>query len=201
MKVFELEPNVTGFLQIEWDKDVSELMDREEPRKKSKIWGKILLQTIKGIDKKGTPLGDCPYFSAGNSLIVSDRLKELIRAFTEDELEFLPVEIDGKTGYWYMNVLCVLNAIDVEKSELKRFESSGRIMYVIKGHYLDDVINGHRIFRLTNCGGVYITEDLKRYLEDNHVISVTYRDMSVRVENPLAEVLLKPKKKKPKFDR
>jgi len=197
MNIFELTPNSTGFLRIEWDKVADELMDKEEPRRKSEIWPEVKLETIKGVDKKGTPLGDCPYFSAGNTLIVSERLKKLIQAFTDDELEFSPVEIDGKSGYSWMNVLCKIDALDVEKSELTLFEPGGKIMYIHQARFRDEVINGHHIFTLANVDDVFVTEDLKNYLEDKGVKGVKYRDMGVMVENPFEEVF-KPKKKKPK---
>jgi hypothetical protein len=186
MKIFELEGDVSCFLQIAFDERITALMKRKEPSRKVEIWGQVRLQTMKGLDKKGTPLGDCPYYGASR-LIVSEKLVKLIQTFTTDEIEFLPVEIDGKTGYWFMNVLCVLDALDVVKSEFKRFED-GNIMYVIQAQYNDSVINGHHIFKLTNCSGIFITENMKKYLEDNLVIGVTYRDTTERVENPFAEV-------------
>lgn len=198
MKIFELEGDVNGFLQIAYDENVTKLMKRKEPRGKFEIWGQVKLQTIKGIDKKGTPLGDCPYYGASR-LIVSEKLKKLIQTFTSDEIEFLPIEIADKTGYWFMNVLCVIDALNVVKSELKRFDDGG-IKYIIQAQYRDGVINGHHIFRLTNYSGIFITEEMKKYLEDSLVVGATYRDTTERVENPLAQVFEKAKKK-PKTDR
>jgi len=149
---------------------------------------------MKGVVKKSVPLGDCPYFAAV-ILIVSEKLKGLIQAFTDDELEFLPVDIDGQPGYSYMNVLCMLDALDQKNSELKRFEEGGKIMYVIQARYHEKIVDGHHIFLLPNYHGVYISEDLKKYLQDNNVQGVTYRDTTERVENPFEEVFRKSSKK------
>ena len=196
MKIFELSAG-GYFLHIDYDKNVTELMKREMPRRKGELWGTVTLKTIKGIVKKGTPLGDCPRYGA-TRLIVSEKLKGLIQSFADDEIEFLPVEVDGQPGYFYMNVLLILDALDLEKSEVKRFPSSGKIMYVIQAQYHDAIIDEHHIFILPNYHGVYISEGLKKHLEDNGVLGTTYRDTSVRVENPFEEVFNKPKKEKPK---
>lgn len=187
VKVFELTGDI-NLVPIKSDAQVKEIIGRKEPLRKAAIWQRVSLMPLRGLAKKGTPLGDCPYYGAGRgTLLVSDRLRQLIEAFTHDEIEFLPVEIDGETGYWYMNVLCVLDALDEEKSELKRF-SDGGIMYVIQAAYCDDVINGHPIFRLTNYSGVFVTEEMKNYLQANRLIGLTFRDTMKHVENPFQEV-------------
>ncbi|HLQ24459.1 MAG TPA: DUF1629 domain-containing protein [Acidiferrobacterales bacterium] len=198
MKIYELEGDV-HFLRITYDKELTELVKHERGKRMGELWGKVSLNSMKGVVKKSVPLGDCPYFAAV-ILIVSEKLKGLIQAFTDDELEFLPVDIDGQPGYSYMNVLCILDALDLKKTELKRFDS-GKIMYVIQAQYHDEIVNGHHIFMLPNYHGIYISEDLKKYLEDNYVHGATYRDTTQRVENPFAEVFAKPKKKKPKRGR
>jgi hypothetical protein len=47
---------------------------------------------------------------------------------------------------------------------------------------------------LPNYHGIYITEELKKHLEDSGVLGATYRDTTVMVENPFEEVFNKPKK-------
>jgi len=195
MKIFELGGDV-HFLPIAYDKKITELAEGERGKKMGTLWGKVSLQSRKGAVKKTTPLGDCPYF-VPEILIVSEKLKGLIQSFTEDEIEFLPVEIDGQTGYSYMNVLCILDALDLGKTELKRFED-GAIKYVIQAQYHGVIIDGHHIFMLPNYHGIYISEDLKKHLGNNGVLGTTYRDTTVRVENPFEEVFNKPKKEKPK---
>src|SRR5229473_1193138 len=198
MKIFELEGDIQ-LLTLTYDDKLTELIKRERGKRMRAFWGKVSLESKKGTVKKGTPLGDCPYFVT-EILIVSEKLKGLIQSFTDDEIEFLPVDIDGQPGYSYMNVLCILDALDLKKTELKRFDS-GKIMYVIQAQYHDEIVNGHHIFMLPNYHGIYISEDLKKYLEDNYVHGATYRDTTQRVENPFAEVFAKPKKKKPKRGR
>jgi hypothetical protein len=193
MKIFQLQGDIQ-LLALTYDKALHELVDRERGKRMGALWGKVSLESMKGTVKKGTPLGDCPYF-VPEILIVSEKLKGLIPSFTDDELEFLPVDIDGQPGYSYMNVLCMLDALDQKKSELKRFEEGGKIMYVIQAQYHNEIVNGHHIFRLPNYHGIYISEDLKKYLEDNDVRGTTYRDTTARVENPFEEVFRKSSKK------
>jgi hypothetical protein len=193
MKIFELEGDVK-FLSLTYDPEVTKPIERERGRKIGAQWGKVSLAPMKGTRKKGTPLGDCPYF-VPEVLITSEKLKGLIQSFTDDELEFLPVDIDGQAGYSYMNVLCMLDALDQEKSELKRFEEGGKIMYVIQARYHEKVVSGHHIFLLPNYHGVYISECLRKHLEKNNVHGTTYRDTTIRVENPFEEVFRKSSKK------
>jgi len=195
MKIFQMGGDI-HLLPIEFDKELTKLIEREHGKRMEPLWGRVSLKAMEGVVKKGTPLGDCPYF-APSTLIVSEKLKGLIQSFTEDEIEFLPVEIDGQTGYSYMNVLLILDALDLEKTELKRFED-GAIKYVIQAQHHDAIIDGHHIFMLPNYHGIYISEDLKKHLEDNDVLGTTFRDTTVRVENPFEEVFNKPKKEKSK---
>ncbi len=193
MKIFELEGDIQ-LLTLTYDDKLTELIKRERGKRMRAFWGKVSLESKKGTVKKGTPLGDCPYFVT-EILIVSEKLKGLIQSFTDDEIEFLPVDIDGQPGYSYMNVLCMLDALDQKNSELKRFEEGGKIMYVIQARYHEKIVDGHHIFLLPNYHGVYISEDLKKYLQDNNVQGVTYRDTTERVENPFEEVFRKSSKK------
>lgn len=193
MKIYELKSDI-NFLAIDPENSsLGNLIRRARGNRMAETWGRAAFKSREGYAKK-TPYGDCPYFTAA-MLIVSDKLKEAIRGFTNDEIEFLPVDIDGQSGFSYMNVLPALDALDLAKTELKRFED-GQIKYVIQAFYLDSVISGHHIFRLSNYGGIYITEALKKHLEDNGVVGVTYRDTSERVENPFAELVDLANKKK-----
>src|SRR4051812_47890966 len=102
MKIFELRGGIE-LLTLTYDRALTKLVERERGKRMAPLWGKVSLESKKGTVKKGTPLGDCPYF-VPKILIVSERLKGLIESFT-DELEFLPVDIDSRPGYSYMNVL------------------------------------------------------------------------------------------------
>jgi tRNA/tmRNA/rRNA uracil-C5-methylase (TrmA/RlmC/RlmD family) len=195
MKIHELEGDV-HFLPLRYEKEFTKFVKNQRGKTMQSMWQEVLLRSRKGAVKKTVPFGDCPYF-VPEILIVSEKLKALIQGFTQDPLEFLPVVLDGQSGYSYMNVLCMLDALDLEKTELKRFED-GKIMYVIQAQYHEAVIHGHHIFILPNYHGIFITEELKTYLENNGVQGATYRDTTERVENPLAEVFNKPKKAKPK---
>lgn len=193
MKIYELESDVRYQAVDPVDSKLGNRLRQSRGVEMSKDWVTAEFLPREGY-KKQTPYGDCPYFTAA-ILIASEKLKGLVQTFTNDEIEFLPVEIDGQTGYGYMNVLCVLDALDLAMTELKRFQD-GQIKYVIQAVYRDSVINGHHIFRLTNYGGIYVTEALKQYLEENGVVGITYRDTTERVENPFAELIDIANKKK-----
>jgi hypothetical protein len=121
----------------------------------------------------------------------------VIQSFESLEVEFLPVELDGQRGFSCMNVLRVLDALDVDRSEVKRFED-GAIKYVVRTQFRAEIVSGHDLFLLSNYGGVYVSEALLRQMEHAGIVGFTCRDPERRVENPFDEVFAKSKKDRPK---
>lgn len=198
MKILELEGDVQ-FRQIAYDPEVGRFLNGARGNRIGYRWPSLSLRSRKGTVKKGIGLGDCPYF-APEILIVSERLKRCIQQFADSDVEFLPLLIDGEAGYSYMNVLRVIDALDVDNSELRRFDD-GAIMYVVKAQYHETLVDGHDIFLLPNYRGVYVTEQLRQYIEESNVVGATFRDTSARVENPLEEVFAARRKKGSKSGR
>lgn len=192
MKILELEGDVK-FRQIAYDPVVGKFLNAERGKRIGERWPSVTLRARKGTVKKGVGFGDCPYF-APEILIVSDRLKRSIQQFADGDVEFLPLVVDGDAGYSYMNVLCQIDALDVERSELRRFDD-GAVMYVVQAQFRESVVDDHQIFILPNYRGVYITERLREHIVDSGVVGATFRDTSVRVENPLEEVFATRRKK------
>lgn len=188
VKIFEMSGDI-HLLPIEYENELVELTNRELGNRLGGVWKVFSLRTMEGVVKKDTPLGDCPYCSPA-TLVVSEKLKKLIEPLARDEVEFLPVEIDGKPGFYYMNVLCVLDALDLEKTELKRFYD-GSIKYIVQAQYRDSVVDNHVIFTLPNYRGVYVAEELMQHLEKSHVQGVVFRDTGERVDNPFASLFKK----------
>lgn len=195
MKIFELKCDI-HFRAVSYDAEMGELLENKRGKLIGAEWPKITLQSRKGEVKKGVGFGDCPYF-APEMLIVSDKLRDVIQSFKNLEVEFLPVEIDGQKGFSCMNVLRVLDALDVDRSEVKRFED-GAIMYVVSAQFRAEIVSGHNLFLLSNYRGVYVSEDLLHAMEQAGIVGVTFRDPGRRVENPFEEVFVKSKKDRPK---
>jgi hypothetical protein len=187
-KIFEMSGDI-HLLPIEYESELVDLANRNPGARLGDVWRVFSLRKMEGVVKKDTPLGDCPYFSPA-TLIVSEKLKELVEQLARDEVEFLPVEIDGRRGFYYMNVVCVIDALDLEKTELKRF-ADGSIKYVVQAQYRDNVVDDHLIFILPNYRGIYVAEKLMRHLKESHVQGVVFRDTGDRVENPFASLFKK----------
>jgi Immunity protein family (Imm11) len=76
----------------------------------------------------GSPLrkADMPLFTA-SELVVTRRAKEALEKTIGADAEMLPL-LNDVEDLWLVNAWRVVDALDEENSEVKRFASSGRIM-------------------------------------------------------------------------
>lgn len=78
----------------------------------------------------------------------------------------MPVEYDEP--YYLMNVINMIDALDMEKSEFKRYKD-GRIMYCTKYVFKKDVIGNNIIFKIPQfpVTDVLVTEEFVKLAKDN----------------------------------
>ncbi len=104
-------------------------------------------------------LGDVPNHTSGNVLIFSRRAVEALRDLLGPADEILPLESDlGE--FFVVNVLTVLDCLDIDRCEVWRFSSSGRIGDIRKFEFIPEQVTAS-IFQVSQFvgGGQYFVRD------------------------------------------
>ncbi|MGB8454762.1 MAG: DUF1629 domain-containing protein [Anaerocolumna sp.] len=136
------------------------------------------LEYTKYIDEKNLPLGDKP--SAGpNFPIVSLKAVECLKEVLGENVEILPVYIDGQEFY-LINKLEVLDCLDYEKSEIEYFSGEPkRIMEIVKYSFIEQKLKGKNIFRIKEQkkAGPFVTDKFKEAVEKSGLEGFEFREV------------------------
>ena len=100
-------------------------------------------------------------------MVVNEKAKEIMEPVIADSVEFLPVACPER-ALWIVNVLRIVDALDMDQSDMVRFASTGRVMTIRRHRFIDDRLDGVRIFKLPGLtrGPVYVTEDVQEVTTD-----------------------------------
>ena len=86
------------------------------------------------------------FFWYGKTLIFTSTVVDTVGHLLEGSGEILPLECDA-VPLWVFNRLVVVSSLDEERSELKRFTSSGRIMKLLDPVWHPDAIGDAGVFK------------------------------------------------------
>ncbi len=104
------------------------------------------VEPIKDDLDEGKPLGDTAHLAAGVA-VFSEKAVLALGDLLRPHGQVLPLKC--KEGKFYaFNVTRVLDGLDLEKSSIERFPSSGRVMQVYRYVFKTDVIGGYPIFKI-----------------------------------------------------
>jgi hypothetical protein len=106
------------------------------------------------------PLQPCDFPSFKRHIpVFSKHAVDTLKDILTENGEILPLKCDEGVYYAY-NVTCVADVLDHEKSEIKRFESSGRIMRIVRHKFLIEQLSGLVIFKIPEVPDmdVFVTE-------------------------------------------
>lgn len=172
MKIFRLEANVDdynyfGFInENHWDDKVFD--------------GKELLNNwvspkVKLYRTKKYPLGDIVSLTTLNPAI-NVNVIEILKDIFCNNVELLPIVFDEQ--YYLMNVINLLDALDEEKSEFKRY-SSGKIMYCTKYVFREDIIRNIHIFKIPQFPktDILVTEGFVKLVQDNNLKGFEFEEL------------------------
>jgi hypothetical protein len=122
-------------------------------------WGSIEVELVRKNLGKRLAWTDFPWFMS-NVPAYSATAVERLRPVLDAEGEILPLECRGG-DFFALNVLASLDALDLERSVVQRFSSSGRLMDVERHVLRPDVIGDHAVFLLSafdRGGWTYVTQ-------------------------------------------
>ena len=134
-----------------------------------------LLELVKCYPEKNNPLNDAPTFLSGVPL-VNNRTKKVIKELIGDAVEFLPTSYENKNEFWIVNVTNVLDCINYNKAEPKRYSNNGRVMYFNRYSFFEDKVKNQDIFKIVECprSYVFVSDKFKDIIEKNKITGFTF---------------------------
>lgn len=126
------------------------------------------------IDK---PIGDV--FSVEiSSFILNEKSYKVLYPYLKNHSQVFKIKSDNKIFY-VVNVTDIIDCLDYEKSELKCFPSSGRVMRVIKYVFKIEKLKNTTIFKLPEFpkGISYVTENFKNIVEENNIKGFKFKEL------------------------
>ena len=120
-------------------------------------------------DEVNKPIGDV--FSVEvSSFILNEYAFDILSPYLKGHAQIFKLKQQDSVLY-VINVTDVIDCLDYDKSEIKRFPSSGRVMKVIKYSFHRSRLKNATIFKLpefvkTTC---YVTEEFKKVTEENNI--------------------------------
>jgi hypothetical protein len=100
-------------------------------------------------DEHGRPRrpADMPLYSGSGSLVVNRRARSVLEPVLGDDAEYLDLVVE-REEMWLVNAWQVVDALDEEKSVLKRFPNRTKVMEIVKYSFIPERLNGLQAFRI-----------------------------------------------------
>jgi hypothetical protein len=157
-------------------KESFEILRRLDGTSKQDSWTPFKVRLVT-IDDRGRPLAesDFPWLSGTAPVLrqsAVDRVGRLLMA----EGEFLPLSCDT-ASLLLLNVLNVVDAFDVERSDHAVFPNTKRIMHVRKYAFIGDRLDGVGVFRVPQLltYSVYATDRVVEAVEHSGLRGARFR--------------------------
>lgn len=126
------------------------------------------------IDK---PIGDV--FSVEiSSFILNEKSYKTLYPYLKNHSQIFKIKSDNKIFY-VVNVIDIIDCLNYDKSELKYFSSSGRVMDVEKYVFKTEKLKNTTIFKLPEFPKSisYVTEEFKRVVEENNIKGFKFKEL------------------------
>ncbi|MGH2662091.1 MAG: imm11 family protein [Actinomycetota bacterium] len=155
MDVYVLDADANRFQNL--------ILAREEDRRRligafdgtpmAGTWTPPRVEVLAEEDGAARPPGDFPSLG-GYAPVFSRRATDAVEDLLEDAGELLPLDSPDGT-YLVFNVTRVLDALDEDRSDVRRFKSTGRIMNIDRYQLIPERIGDAPIFKLSQIPRMY----------------------------------------------
>lgn len=150
---------VEGF---EWvqpvDQEQFDLVYQLDGAPRALEWEAPVVTLIRDVDDGQLRPADTPWLGQ-HALVFRDQIVDQARHALASAGEFLQLTPDGGGApLWLFNVTTVLNALDLEASELDRFPSSGRVMRVRRHVFRPDVVDTVAAFKVPEVRTLFLSD-------------------------------------------
>ncbi|NLL06168.1 MAG: hypothetical protein GX270_10380 [Clostridiaceae bacterium] len=172
MKIFQLHANADDY-------NFFELVNKSDWDFK-RFNGTRLLESwksfrVKCARSKKYPVGDLSSISSLHFTLNYKTIGIFENIFINN-VELLPIEYIEEC--YLMNVINIIDALDVDKSEFKRYDD-GRIMFCTKYVFKENVIGNNSIFKIPQFPtvDVLVTEEFVRLVEENELKGFVFEEL------------------------
>jgi hypothetical protein len=176
MKTFILSADANNFQNLVFPNESgSEIVYHFDGRPLLTSWKKWVLDILYDDDmNRKLPPSDFPSF-APHIPVFSTRAFKLLSDFLVPFGEFLPVDCNDDE-YFIYNVTKIVDALDEEKSTIKRFKSSGRIMEITNYEFESILLKNVPIFKIpqTSLMDVFVTESFVEQIRKHELIGFSF---------------------------
>lgn len=128
-------------------------------------------------DEVNKPIGDV--FSVEiSSFILNEYAFNILEPYLEGHAQVF--KLRSQDGVFYViNITDVIDCLDYDKSEVKRFPSSGRIMRVISHSFREDKLKGAAVFKLPEFvkATCYATEEFKKAVDEHNIKGFKFEEL------------------------
>jgi len=176
LKVWSMENDVDNFdyLGLKNVDDWEIINDFYEFNGKSiaRTWNPI--DVVVDVENK---IGDSLYLFPGGP-VFSERAVEVLWEFLEDKAEILPIKFT-KGNYFIINTTNVLQAVDIERSNVIRFQSSGRIMMFESIEFIKEKVVNQSIFKIIELPKslVFVSDLFKEKVMKNNLSGFKFTEV------------------------
>lgn len=128
-------------------------------------------------DEVYKPIGDV--FSIDtSSYIINEKAYKVLYPYLKNHSQTFQLKNEDKMFY-VINVTDIIDCLDYDKSEIKYFPSSGRIMNVEKYAFHNKKLKNATIFKLPEFlkGISYVTEEFKDVVEENYITGFKFKEL------------------------
>jgi hypothetical protein len=140
-------------------------------------WSPIRVRLVRQLDERGKPLAesDVPWLGE-HAPVMRPRAVTVLRDVLAGDGELLPLECD-EAELSVLNVLRVIDALDVSRSDVVRFPSTGRIMTVQSHEFRAERLAGARVFKVPELlrTEAFVTDEVVELVESSGLKGVGFR--------------------------
>ncbi len=142
----------------------------------SRIEDDITSEKFKFKDTKMLKVGDFPHLSPG-ILVVSSKAYEMISVYKR-EVQTIPFKV-GENQYYLGNVVNVIDCLDYDKSIIKNFPNSDKILRIKNFSFNQEKLEGETLFKIPelNTSRIFVTREFIKSYEDNSLEGLVFNEV------------------------
>lgn len=175
MNVYLLEPDFDyqgiTIIDPEDDKQLNEVIYSNGKQSFNKTWRPI---EVIPYDEH-LPTCDFPHL-IGGFLVFSQKAKEAMYELVAPYGEFLLMKHESGEELFLFNILNYIEALDLQKSKVSRYESSGRIRDIHQYSFVPEKVNGQIIFKMPfKTVRIYVTDTFVQKIREHELTGLEFK--------------------------
>jgi hypothetical protein len=113
----------------------------------------------------------------GHTLVFSEKAWKILQSLIKESVELLPLTCNS-SNYNVIKVINVVDCLDYSRANVKRFQSSGRVMHIVSYAFKDEHIENRNIFQLPEPKNVLVSQAFKDCVENEGLEGLIFRQVA-----------------------